>query len=505
MSTKDEFVVALDQGTTSSRAIVYTRDGVEVSRASRLLPITFPHDAWVEQRAEDIWQTLEDSLHEAVSSIDCSQIRAIGLTNQRETTVAWERKSGKVLSPAIVWQCRRSAAICERLRLDGIEDIVKDRTGLVVDSYFSATKIAWMLENIPAVKTALDSERIAFGTVDSWVLHNLCKANEKGEMVFATEPSNACRTMLYSLKKRTWDSDLLDRFSLPVSALAEVKPSFGHFGDAVIEGNTIPVTGVLGDQQASLLGHSCLSEKSIKCTFGTGAFLLLNIGKTASRSNNGLLTSVAWSGKEVSYALEGSIFIAGSLIQWLRDQLHVLESASESELLASSVDDSAGLILIPSFVGLGAPYWKENVRGAMFGITRDTNKAHIARASLEGIAHQVADLLELPDFAGVELLNIDGGMVANSTFCQILSDLCDIKVVRSESEELTALGAARAAAFGAGLFSSLEDTCQYFAPQKHRKGGGNIQSNVFSPKLPANRRLSARQAWKRAVSALIGL
>jgi glycerol kinase len=434
-----------------------------------------------------------------VSHVDPASVKAIGLTNQRETTIAWNPKTGEALAPAIVWQCRRSASICEQLRQDGLSDIVRERTGLVIDSYFSATKIAWMLENIPEVKNQLTKGEISFGNCDSWVLYNLCKPEGDVGRVFATEPSNACRTMLYSLQEGAWDEDLCRKFSLKESFLPRVKSSFGVFGHANLSGNSVPVSGVLGDQQASLLGHGCLDINSVKCTFGTGAFLLLNAGDSPTSSDSGLLTSVAWSGENTKYALEGSIFVAGSLVQWLRDKLQIIDSSEASEELARSVDSSAGLIVIPSFVGLGAPYWNESVRGAMFGITRDTNRAHIALASLEGIAHQVADLLELPEFSQVNRLNIDGGMVANSLFCQILSDICNITVVCSESGELTALGAARAAAYGSGIFASLSEACAGFAPRAEDEA-----KNVYSPRGPNQERGKAREAWKKAVSSLIG-
>jgi len=488
---ENALILALDQGTTSSRAIVYNSCGEEVSRGSEQLGVSFPADAWVEQSAEEIWQSQKQAMLKAIKPLEKSQkISAIGITNQRETTVAWNPKSGDSYHPAIVWQCRRSAEICENLRKSSdLVELVRERTGLVVDSYFSATKIAWMLENVEGLSEALQKKEVVFGNVDSWVIYNLCG----GKLL--TDPSNACRTMLFSTQAMKWDAELLNVFKLSEDNLAQVKPSVGFFANSILDDLSAPVTGVLGDQQASLLGHGCLKESEVKCTFGTGAFLLMNSGKTKPNSENGLLSSVAWSFSEVDYALEGSIFVAGSLVQWLRDNLNVIDTSEESEALAKSVETSGGVVFIPAFVGLGAPYWKEGVRGGLFGLTRDTSKAHIARAALEGVANQVADLLELEEFEYVKVLNVDGGMVNNSLFCQILADICNVKISRKKSTELTAFGIARAAAVGASIYSSLEEACSEMT----------LPSGVdnFTPAIDSNARDVLRAQWKKAIQSLI--
>lgn len=495
IKANSSLILALDQGTTSSRAIVYDGLGKEVSRGSCQLNVSFPHDAWVEQDAEEIWQSQKKAIKQALSSLGKQKISAVGITNQRETTIAWNPKTGEVYGPAIVWQCRRSAEICKKLRVQNIEkqsliDYVSEKTGLVIDSYFSATKIAWMLENVEGLSEKKDNEEVVFGTVDSWLMYKLCKG------ALLSEPSNACRTMLYSIVDKKWDVSLLEFFGLSENHLMQVKPSIGLFAQARLPEFSAPVTAVLGDQQASLLGHGCLSDNEVKCTFGTGAFLLMNSGNSKPSSKNGLLSSVAWSFKDTTYALEGSIFIAGSLVQWLRDNLEIIETSEESEALARSVETSRGVVLVPAFVGLGAPYWREDIRGGIFGLTRDTKKAHIARAALEGVANQVADLLELEEFASVQTFSVDGGMVNNSLFCQILADICNVKIIRRKSTELTAFGVARAAAVGAGIYSSLEQACLEMS----------LSSEVeeFTPKLDKAKRNSIRHGWEKAIQSLIG-
>lgn len=500
--TATGFIVAIDQGTTSSRAILYDISGKEIRSANRPVKVSCPADGWVEQDAEELWTSVRDCLKEVTASIAAKDIRAIGLTNQRETTVVWDKKSGKPLAPAIVWQCRRSSDICEALRKRGLSETVKEKTGLVIDSYFSASKIIWLLENIAGLKEKVASGQAVFGTVDSWILYRLTK--EVGEPVFKTEPSNASRTMLFSLQNGSWDDELLKIAGVSKSNLAEVVPSTSHFGEALIDGVRVPITGILGDQQASLFGHGGITENAVKCTFGTGAFLLLNKGTKIPRSETGLLSTVAWKIGEhqTVFALEGSVFIAGALIQWLRDGLQIIKNSAESEALAASVASSEGVVIVPAFVGLGAPYWDEHARGTITGLTRGATKAHIARAALEAIAHQVADLTAAKEFADVKEFSIDGGMSQNKLFCQILADLTGKQIKLAPSGELTAFGAGRAAALGIGFYRDSNQVVDQFVISQPDAG------KIFSPKLSANARQSARLQWasaiKRTISRTLG-
>jgi len=487
---RPQYILALDQGTTSSRAIVFDPEGNQIAIASRPLNVSFPRDGWVEQYADEIWQTQYEALKEATKSIPLNSIAAIGITNQRETIVAWDRQSGRPLCPAIVWQCRRSADICAKLREQGAEPEIRRKTGLVLDPYFSATKIAWMLRNISGLRARAKKGTLVFGTVDSWILFNLTRSSRP---TFATEPSNASRTMLYGLKARGWEKDLLARFGLTTRNLCFVRPSNSLFGYTTILGYKVPITGVLGDQQAALYGHGCETEFNAKCTFGTGAFLLSNTGERIVYSKSGLLTTVAWAisraGRvDYSYALEGSVFIAGALIQWLRDGIGLIGQYSDVEKRAKSVSDSGGVVVVPAFVGLGAPHWDESARGAIFGITRDTSREHVIRASLEAVAHQVSDLLELNEFEYVRELRIDGGMSSNELFCQILADLTRRRVIPAANAEVTALGAAKMAALGAKI--RWQDTAQKSSKVKLS----------YRPKATISLVGPQRQSWKKAVS-----
>ncbi|MCB0324419.1 MAG: glycerol kinase GlpK [Bdellovibrionales bacterium] len=493
-----QYILALDQGTTSSRAILYTLEGQAVASAQVPLSVAFPEDGWVEQQPTDIFDTQLEAMRQATRNIAPGDIRAIGITNQRETVVAWDRTTGKPLGPAIVWQCRRSAAGCEELKQRGLAEEISRRTGLVIDAYFSATKIAWLRDQLSAVADRVQDGSAVFGTVDSWLLYCLTKSG--GVPKLATEPSNACRTMLYNIDTNDWDPFLLSLFSLPREALAPVQPSAGFFGSTSILGAPIPITGMLGDQQASLLGHGNVESGEVKCTFGTGAFLLLNTGSNRVDSSTGLLSSVAWqfAGK-CSYALEGSIFIAGALIQWLRDKLGIIASAEESEIRASRVATAGGAVLVPAFVGLGAPYWNPQARGVIAGLSRDVGADHLARAALEAVAHQTADLLDAEEFRSITSLSIDGGMAANRLFCRILADLTGRTVVVPSSTELTALGAARAAAVGLGLFPNAAAVVEGF--------GGQARENEtpYQPMMTPEIRREARDRWRRAVGqALAG-
>ncbi len=486
----ERFVLALDQGTTSSRAILYDIKGREQKSASRPLNVTFPQEAWVEQDPEEIWRTQFEAMKEAAAGREAA-IAAIGITNQRETTIAWDKSSGAPLGPAIVWQCRRSADICAELRAKGLAEKLREKTGLVVDSYFSGTKIAWLMRNVPGLKAKVKKGEAVFGTVDSWLLYRLT-----GGKTLATDYSNASRTLLLALGGETWDPELLALFELTPANLCEVRASNAEFGTTALLGGSIPIRAVLGDQQASLFGHGCFLPASAKCTFGTGAFFLVNTGEEIRRSSSGLLTTIAWqlAGKKRVYALEGALFVAGSVVQWLRDHIKLFPDAAGSEALAGSVDSSGGVILIPAFVGLGAPHWSENVRGAIFGLTRDSSAAQIARAGLEGVAHQVADLFELPELSAVGAIKVDGGMVRNNLFCHILADFSGRKIERASSPELTAKGAAALAALPeyGGDLAALEKSFSSAA-----------QGEVFEPSAPRPAVEKDRTRWKTAVSALL--
>ncbi len=493
MSKKSpDYILALDQGTTSSRAVLYDRDGETRASHSVDLPVSYPRDAWVEQDPNDIWNTQLEAARCALDGVSPQEVAAIGISNQRETTIAWDPATGEAQAPAVVWQCRRSADICAEWRAQGLAPKVEQVSGLVIDAYFSASKTAWLLENIPDLKNSVERNQTVFGTVDSWLLYQLTKDSDTP--AFLTEASNACRTMLYDVAKGQWSKELAESFDIPLAAWPRVAPSFGEFAKTTTFGAAIPITGILGDQQASLLGHGCVSKDQVKCTFGTGAFLLLQTCEERRRSDHGLITSVAWSGEDTEFVVEGSIFIAGSLMQWLRDGLGILNCVEESDEIAASVRDCAGLIVVPSFVGLGAPHWDEHARGAMFGLTRDTSRAHIVRAAFEGIAHQVADVLEDANFAGVSALSIDGGMSLNKTFCSVLSDVLGIDVLVCENAELTALGAARAAVFGLGEHESLAQVCQSFRPASSQR------MSRFEPSISPEARARGRVRWKDAVA-----
>jgi glycerol kinase len=491
MGQEKKYILALDQGTTSSRALLYTHSGEEVAAASRPLSISFPQSGWVEQDPADIWRSQLEAMQEVLQGIPADSLSCIGISNQRETTVVWERSTGRSPAPAIVWQCRRSDDICRALRQAGHEKRIAEKTGLVIDAYFSASKMQWLQDNIPGLREAVERQELVFGTVDSWLLYCL-----SGRTTFKTELSNASRTMLCNIHTGAWDEELLKKFSLTAGSLCEIVPSVSSFCTWNYQGRNIPVTGVLGDQQASLLGHGCCSEHSAKCTFGTGAFLLMNSGSAPTVSSAGMLSTIAWRLPEqkLSYALEGSVFIAGSLIQWLRDKLGLLQSAEESEAVAASVEDSGGVMIIPAFVGLGAPYWNSEVRGAIFGLTRDSSRAHLVRAALESVAQQIADLLEAPEFSMLGTLQIDGGMSRNSLFCQILADLTGRNISRAASPEATARGAAMAAALGAGIYPNLSAATSAWK---------RTDSTLYQPHINEDDRRTKRSQWKAAVSGLL--
>ena len=450
----DKYILALDQGTTSSRAILF-KNGKAISSAQNELSQIYPQAGYAEHDPKEIWETQIRAARDAVSAakIPASAISAVGITNQRETTLLWDKKTGKPVHNAIVWQCRRTAGICERLAGEGLTGIIAERTGLVTDAYFSATKIMWLLENIPGLrKRAVDGE-IAFGTPDTWLVWNLTGGKEH-----VTDYTNASRTMLFNINTLDWDDELLRMFGIPRQILPRVVRSSGVIGETVPElfGTPVPIAGIAGDQQAALFGQRCFLPGDAKNTYGTGCFLLMNTGETPVRSQYGLLTTVAATADgSRRFALEGSIFSGGSVVQWLRDELRLISSAAETEALASEVDSNAGVYIVPAFVGLGAPYWNAEARGTIVGLTRGANRAHLARAALESMAFQSLDVLaamERDSGTGLSSLKVDGGASANGFLMQFQSDILEKPVVRPQNTESTATGAAFLAGIGAGLW-----------------------------------------------------
>ena len=484
------YVLALDQGTTSSRAILFDREGRLCAVAQREFRQHFPAPGWVEHDAQEIWETqqavLEAALHQA--DVTPNDVAAIGITNQRETTVLWDRTTGTPLARAIVWQDRRTAADCDRLRAEGHAERIRQKTGLVLDAYFSGTKLAWLLDHVPGARARAEAGELAFGTTDSWLIWNLT-----GGRVHATDPSNASRTLLFDIHTNAWDDELLALFRIPRVVLPDVRPSSGDFGYASIGGAEVPITGVAGDQQAALFGQACHQPGMAKNTYGTGCFLLLNTGATPVASTNRLLTTTAWqyAGGAPTYALEGSVFIGGAVVQWLRDGLRAVKTAAEVEALASEVPDAGGLYLVPAFTGLGAPHWDAYARGALLGLTRGSTIAHIARAALESIAFQSAEvLLAMERDAGTRLteLRVDGGATANDLLMQIQADLLGVPVIRPKVLETTALGAAYLAGLAVGFWKDERDIAANWAVDR-----------VFEPTLARERAAERMAGWARAV------
>jgi glycerol kinase len=489
--TARRFVLALDQGTTGSTALVVDPEGLVRGRGHAELPQLFPRPGWVEHDPAQIWATTVQALGHAVTSagITPAEIAAVGITNQRETTILWERGSGRPVGNAIVWQCRRTAALCDRLRADGVEPEIRRKTGLVVDAYFSGTKIRWMLDHEPALERRAERGELCFGTVDAWLLWQLT-----GGTVHATDPSNASRTLCYDIHRRAWDAELCRILGVPMALLPEVKPSAGVFGETAREDwlpAGIPVAGIAGDQQAALFGQACVEPGMAKNTYGTGCFALLNTGERAVASREGLLTTVAWTMEgRTAYALEGAVFIAGAAVQWLRDGLGIIRQAAETQALAESVPDTGGVYLVPAFVGLGAPYWDPYARGTLVGVTRGTTRAHLARAALEAIAYQSRDVLDtMRRESGVPVttLRVDGGAAANDFLCQFQADLLGVEVLRPSVTETTGLGAAYLAGVGAGLWKSRELAGRWKLERK------------FTPAMSEGARAVAYEGWRRAV------
>mgnify|MGYP000538089048 CR=1 FL=1 len=489
------FILAVDQGTTSSRAMVLTTKLDVVATASYEIPQIYPKPGFVEHNPEAIWNSCVQSIKEAIekSPFEPKDCLAIGITNQRETTIVWDTEDGKPVHNAIVWQCRRTAPLCEEMKRQGLEPLFQEKTGLVLDPYFSGTKLKWLLDNIQGLRPKAEQGRVMFGTVDAFLIYRLT-----GGKVHATDSSNASRTLLLNLESLEWDQDLLKVLEIPRAVLPEVKPSAGVFGFTKNLGflpDGIPIAGVAGDQQAALFGQACYDEAQAKCTYGTGAFLLMNTGRKRIRSRNGLLTTIAWTADNVTkYALEGSVFIAGAAVQWLRDGLGLIKKASEVEALARSVDDNGGVVFVPALAGMGAPYWSPNARGAFFGLSRATSAGHIARAVLEGMAFNVALVAEAMEMdAGFSLseLRVDGGASANNLLLQFQSDLLGVPVVRPIVLETTARGAAALAGLGASIIS-MEELRRLFKEDRR-----------FEPAWDEDQRKKALERFKKAVSAAI--
>jgi glycerol kinase len=487
----ERFILALDQGTTSSRAIVFDHAGKVVSSGQAEFPQIFPQPGWVEHDPEEIWRSQIGAAQAALREADMapSQIAAIGITNQRETTILWDRKTGEPVYNAIVWQCRRTAAICDDLKARGLADLFRQKTGLVLDAYFSGTKVKWLLDNVPGLRARARRGEVLFGNVDTFLMWRL-----SGGRIHATDYSNASRTMLFNLRTMDWDQEILQILDIPPAILPTPLPSSQVYGetDPGIFGAAIPIAGDAGDQQAALFGQACYQPGMAKNTYGTGCFLLLNSGHTLVDSRHGLLTTVAWAlGQQTSYALEGSIFVAGAAIQWLRDGLGIIGAASESEALASQVPDTGGVYFVPAFVGLGAPYWDMYARGSMAGLTRGTTRAHIARAALEAICFQTRDVLEaMQADSGIALsgLRVDGGASRNNLLMQIQADILDTPVVRPSVTETTALGAAYLAGLAVGFWSSQSEIASLWQADRE-----------FMPAIAASRREGMYEGWLRAV------
>jgi glycerol kinase len=453
-----KYILALDQGTTSSRAILFDQGGSIVAQAQKEFPQIFPQPGWVEHNPHDIWSSQAGVAAEALTNAGATagDVAAVGITNQRETTIVWDRRTGKPICNGIVWQDRRTAAACDRLRSNGFARVIRRKTGLVVDAYFSATKLQWILRHVPGARQKAKAGDLAFGTVDSWLVWNLT-----GGQAHVTDVSNASRTMLFNIKKGDWDDDLLDMFDIPRSMLPEVRTSSEVYGKSTLFAEPIPIAGLAGDQQAALFGQACYQPGLVKSTYGTGCFMLMNTGTKLISSKNNLLTTVAWKiGSRTEYALEGSIFIAGAVVQWLRDGLGLIRTAAEVERLASQVPDNGGVYFVPAFAGLGAPHWDQYARGTIAGLTRGVTAPHLARAALESIAYQVRDVLSAMEAdAGIRLkeLRADGGACANDLLMQFQADILGVPVVRPQTTETTALGAAYLAGLAVGYWRDQEE------------------------------------------------
>lgn len=490
-----KYIMALDQGTTSSRCILFDRQGNVRSMSQKEFTQIYPQPGWVEHNPMEIWSSQLAVATEcmAMAGSDPAHIAAIGITNQRETTILWDKETGEPVYNAIVWQCRRTAAMIEALKEDGFDRKIREKTGLIPDAYFSASKIAWILQNVPGAREKAEEGRLLFGTVDTWLIWNLTKG-----AVHATDYTNASRTMLFDIHRLCWDEEILDRFGIPACILPQVKPSgylFGHT-DASVLGGEIPIAGAAGDQQSALFGQCCFEQGEVKNTYGTGCFLLMNTGRDAIASGSGLLTTIAAGDSErVEYALEGSVFVAGAGVQWLRDSMRMLKSAAQSQEYCEAVEDTAGVYIVPAFAGLGAPYWNQYARGTVVGLTRGCSKEHFIRATLESIAYQTADVLRAMERdSGIRLKNlkVDGGASANDFLMQFQADIVNTQVHRPECIETTALGAAYLAGLAVGYW----------------KDKAEIRENwqlgaVFRPSMEEEKRLKLLKGWQKAVKCAL--
>ncbi|MEN8153897.1 MAG: glycerol kinase GlpK [Acidobacteriota bacterium] len=490
---KQKYILSLDQGTTSSRAIIFNKKGEIKGSAQKEFKQIFPKPGWVEHDPMEIWGSQTGVAKEAIesSSVDVREIAAIGITNQRETTILWDKRSGEPVYNAIVWQCRRTADICNKISEDKkFEEYIRENTGLVVDAYFSATKIKWILDNVAGVRKKAERGDILFGTVDTWLLWNLTRGEKH-----ITDYSNASRTMLFNIRTLKWDEDILGYLNIPESILPEARSSseiYGYTAPEIFGGREIPVSGIAGDQQAALFGQACFEKGMVKNTYGTGCFMLMNIGEEYVRSRNRLLTTIAWGlNGRVEYALEGSVFIAGASVQWLRDELKLIRDAAESELMAEKVKDTNGVYIVPAFTGLGAPYWDMDAKGLITGLTRGTNNSHLIRATLESIAYQTKDILEAmraDSGQKIKTLKVDGGASENNFLMKFQANILGVKTIRAKITETTALGAAYLAGLAVGFWEDAGEIA------KKWKG-----SSVFTPKMGKKERESLYDGWKNAV------
>jgi glycerol kinase len=494
------FIVAIDQGTTGSTVLAFDESLALRGRGYREFPQHYPEPGWVEHDPEEIWKSvlgaLADAIHLSGSTVEAAEIAALGITNQRETTLVWERATGRPLHRAIVWQDRRTADMCKKLKADGLEPLFREQTGLVLDPYFSGTKLAWLLDHVDGLRARAERGEVCFGTVDSYLVWRLT-----GGRAHVTDVSNASRTLLMNLETLAWSNELCGRLRIPRSVLPEIRPSAEIYGQTLgVPGlpDGVPVAGIAGDQQSALFGQGCFQRGEAKCTYGTGAFLLLNTGDRPVPSKNGLLTTVGWKLKdEVCYALEGSTFVAGAMVQWLRDGLGVIQTAREVEDLARSVPDSGGVVVVPALAGLGAPHWRPEARGLICGLTRGTTRAHLARAVLEGIALQIADLIgAMQSDAGVSLtsLNVDGGAASNDLLMQFQADVLGVDILRPAQVEATALGAAILAGLGIGIFKTVDDAARTLA-QVTQIGS----AQYFRPKMARAQVDALLKRWRHAV------
>jgi len=489
-----EFILALDQGTTSSRAILFDHDGNVRASAGQEFKQYYPQPGWVEHDAEEIWQSQLAVTQRALAAARArlEDIAAIGITNQRETVLLWDRATGKPAYHAIVWQCRRTAAMCDRIRREGFDRTLRDKTGLVTDAYFSGTKIAWLLENVPGARERAERGELACGTIDTWLISKLTRG-----LVHATDVSNASRTLLFNINSLDWDDEILSYFGVPRKLLPEVKSSSEVLGEAALFGGTPPIAGVAGDQQASLFGHQCFRRGNVKNTYGTGCFLLMNTGRDVPRSESGLVSTVAWRrAGATTYALEGSVFIAGAAVQWLRDEVGLIKDAGESEKMALAVPDTGGVYFVPAFVGLGAPHWDAYARGTIVGLTRGSNRNHLVRAALESMAYQtraVVDCMAADSGIRPEALRVDGGAARNNFLCQFQADILGIAVERPATSESTALGAAYLGGLATGFWKDEPELGRQFKIARR-----------FEPSMSASRREELYAGWRRAVERAKG-